>query len=97
MPKSYPSDMRDQEWEIIRSLIAAAKKGGRPRSVNIRTYWMPSSTSHEEESNGQCFPKIFHWWEQCTGIFPSGNGMERLKKSMISLESVLKVCFLLGI
>lgn len=26
MPKSYPSDMTDQEWEIIHPLIPAAKK-----------------------------------------------------------------------
>ena len=36
MSKSYPSDMTDQEWEIIRPLIPAAKRGGRHRSVNIR-------------------------------------------------------------
>jgi transposase len=36
MPNSYPSDMTDQEWEIIHPLIPAAKKGGRHRSVNIR-------------------------------------------------------------
>jgi putative transposase len=36
MPKSYPSDMTDQEWEIIKPLIPAAKKGGRRRSVDIR-------------------------------------------------------------
>ena len=36
MPQSYPSDMTDQEWEIARPLIPAAKKGGRKRSVNIR-------------------------------------------------------------
>ena len=36
MPKTYPSDMTDQEWEIIRPLIPAAKKGGRKRTVNIR-------------------------------------------------------------
>ena len=36
MPKLYPSDMTDQEWEIIRPLIPAAKRGGRHRSVNIR-------------------------------------------------------------
>ena len=36
MPKSYPSDMTDQEWEIIAPLIPAAKRGGRHRSVNIR-------------------------------------------------------------
>ena len=36
MPTSYPSDMTDQEWEIISPLIPAAKKGGRHRSVDIR-------------------------------------------------------------
>ena len=34
---AYPSDMTDREWEIIKPLIPAAKKGGRPRSVNIRS------------------------------------------------------------
>ncbi|MBI2337914.1 transposase, partial [Candidatus Daviesbacteria bacterium] len=32
MPKSYPSDMTDQEWEIISPLVPQAKEGGRPRS-----------------------------------------------------------------
>ena len=36
MPKSYPSDMTDQEWAIIEPLIPAAKQGGRHRSVDIR-------------------------------------------------------------
>jgi len=36
MPKSYTSEMTDQEWEIIRPLIPAAKEGGRNRAVNIR-------------------------------------------------------------
>ena len=35
MPKSYPSDMTDEEWEVIRPLIPQAKKGGRPRSVQM--------------------------------------------------------------
>jgi len=119
MPKSYPSDMTDQEWEIIRPLIPAAKRGGRHRSVNIRKvvdaiFYPTLSTPFEiiglidtdeitisnkfkelrhrllnvgfmsikEEFNGQCFLTIFHRWERCTGIFPNGSGMERLKKSM---------------
>lgn len=37
--KRYPSDLTDQQWELIEGLIPRArrsKKGGRPRSVDIR-------------------------------------------------------------
>jgi len=38
MPKSYPSDLTDLEWQIIEPLVPKprTKKGGRPREVNIR-------------------------------------------------------------
>ena len=32
----YPSDLRDDEWVLIAALIAPAKRGGRPRTVNLR-------------------------------------------------------------
>jgi putative transposase len=34
---SYPSDLTDQQWELIRPLIPAARSGGRPRTTNIRS------------------------------------------------------------
>jgi transposase len=34
--KSYPSDLKDQEWERIEPLIPPAKTGGRKRSVAMR-------------------------------------------------------------
>ena len=34
--KPYPSDLSDAEWEILKPLIPAAKRGGRPRKVNMR-------------------------------------------------------------
>jgi len=34
--KSYPSDLNDAEWQIIKTLIPSAKHGGRPRQVDIR-------------------------------------------------------------
>lgn len=38
MPKSYPSDLTDLEWQIVEPLVPKprTKKGGRPRKVNIR-------------------------------------------------------------
>lgn len=32
----YPSDLTDAEWELVGPLIRPAKRGGRPRSVNVR-------------------------------------------------------------
>jgi transposase len=32
----YPSDLTDAEWALVAPLIPPAKRGGRPRSVNIR-------------------------------------------------------------
>jgi putative transposase len=34
--KSYPSDLRDAQWELIEVVIPAAKSGGRPREVDMR-------------------------------------------------------------
>jgi putative transposase len=34
--KSYPSDLTDEQWELIEVVIPAAKAGGRPREVPMR-------------------------------------------------------------
>jgi putative transposase len=34
--KSYPSDVTDDQWELLGMLLPPAKKGGRPRSVDLR-------------------------------------------------------------
>jgi putative transposase len=34
--KAYPTDLKDSEWEILKSLLPEAKPGGRPRSVDMR-------------------------------------------------------------
>jgi transposase len=36
MSQSYRSDLTDEQWEIIKTLIPAAKTGGRPRTVDMR-------------------------------------------------------------
>lgn len=32
----YPSDLSDQQWEIIKDLIPLARSGGRPRTTDVR-------------------------------------------------------------
>jgi putative transposase len=34
--KAYPSDVTDEQWELIEIVIPAAKSGGRPREVSMR-------------------------------------------------------------
>lgn len=34
--QTYPTDLTDRQWEYIKSLVPAAKAGGRPRSVDMR-------------------------------------------------------------
>ena len=34
--KPYPNDLSDAEWELIQPMIPAAKRGGRPRTVDMR-------------------------------------------------------------
>ena len=34
--KSYPSDLTDAEWLVLRRLIPPAKNGGHPRTVDMR-------------------------------------------------------------
>ena len=36
MSAHYSSNLSDQEWILIESLIPPAKPGGRPRTVDIR-------------------------------------------------------------
>lgn len=36
MRKLYPTDLTDQQWEVLRPSIPPAKHGGRPREVNLR-------------------------------------------------------------
>ena len=34
--KRYPTDLTDAEWALVEPLIRPAKRGGRPRTVNVR-------------------------------------------------------------
>ena len=36
MELSYPTDMSDEQWELLMPLLPAAKVNGRPRSVDLR-------------------------------------------------------------
>jgi putative transposase len=36
MRKRYPTDLTDAQWELVRPLLPPARRGGRPRKVDLR-------------------------------------------------------------
>jgi putative transposase len=36
MRKPYPTDVTDEQWQVLQALIPPAKQGGRPRKVDMR-------------------------------------------------------------
>ena len=61
--KSYPTDLTDSQWELVKDLIPAAGKGGRKRTVDIvELYSMAFSTSTPQDVRGECYPTIFRQW-----------------------------------
>ena len=34
--KTYPSDLTDEQWQLLEPLLPLAKPGGRPRTTNVR-------------------------------------------------------------
>ena len=41
----YPSDLTDREWALLEPLLPPAKRGGRPRTTDLRTVQTRCSTS----------------------------------------------------
>ena len=38
----YPSDLQDREWALIEGLLPPAKRGGRPRTTDLREVMKPT-------------------------------------------------------
>lgn len=36
MKSSYPTDLSDEQWDLLLALLPGAKPGGRPRSVDVQ-------------------------------------------------------------
>ena len=35
--QTYPSELTDEQWQLIKDLIPEAKEGGRPRTLAMRS------------------------------------------------------------
>ena len=68
----YPSDLTDEEWQLVEPLIPPAKRGGRKRTVDIREVLNVVMYSSPPVANGVRCPKACHRAAPCLVILTGG-------------------------
>ena len=70
----YPSDLTDAEWALVEPAIPPAKRGGRPRDVNVREVlnaifyvlatgcqWQALPKDLPPKSTAHCYFMLWEW------------------------------------
>ena len=65
----YPSDVTDEQWEVIAALFPAAKTGGRPRTVDMRQVVNGILYINRGGCAWRMLPKEYGPWETAYGYF----------------------------
>ncbi|MFH7027366.1 MAG: transposase [Heteroscytonema crispum UTEX LB 1556] len=63
MTPYYPSNLTNEQWEILSELIPSGKKGGRKRSVDMQAIALRNPIHFVCGRGGECFPRIFALWK----------------------------------
>ncbi|ELS32327.1 MULTISPECIES: IS5 family transposase [Pseudanabaena] len=67
--KSYPTDLTDDQWELVKELIPAAGTGGRKRSVDIRAILNAIFYINATGCAWRMLPHDFPVWQTVYGYF----------------------------
>ncbi len=67
--KSYPTDLTDDQWELVKELIPAAGTGGRKRSVDIRAILNAIFYINAAGCAWRMLPHDFPVWQTVYGYF----------------------------
>ena len=67
--KAYPSDLKDEEWEILCPLIPAVKPGGRPASYSRREIVNGILYVLRSGCSWRMLPHDFPPWDTVFGYF----------------------------
>lgn len=67
----YPSDVTDKQWEVLESLVPAAKTGGRPRTISDRQIINGILYIIRGGCAWRMLPKVYGPWETIYGHFRS--------------------------
>jgi putative transposase len=83
--KPYPSDVTDEQWALLQSLLPAARSRGRPRKVNLRDVVNGLFYRNREGCTWRALPHDFPPWKT---VYNYGQGWqedgtwERLLKTL---------------
>ncbi len=64
--KPYPSDLTDDQWQLVQPFLAAAKPGGRPRKTDIREVVNAIFYLNREGCTWRALPHDFPPWQTDT-------------------------------
>jgi transposase len=67
--KSYPSDLTDIQWAVLRPLIPAARPGGRPRKTEVREVLNALFYLNREGCTWRALPHDFPPWKTVYNYF----------------------------
>jgi len=65
----YPSDLHDNEWEVIKDLLPSQKEGGRPRKTCLRKVVNAVLYVTTEGCTWRALPKDYPPWKTVYGYF----------------------------
>ncbi len=85
MRKSYPSDLRDAEWQLIEPLLPAESAIGHPRDVQLREIVNAIFYVQREGCTWRALPSDFPPW-QTVGRAGWKCGTARLKHCVVDQE-----------
>jgi len=65
----YPSDLADREWHVIKPMLPPAKRGGRPRSTDVRLVLNAIFYLDRTGCAWRYLPREYPPWETVYGYF----------------------------
>src|SRR5215210_6628527 len=65
----YPSDLADREWHVIKPMLPPAKRGGRPRSADMRLVLNAIFYLDRTGCAWRYLPREYPPWETVYGYF----------------------------
>jgi len=65
----YPTDVTDEQWEVLKSLFPEAKAGGRPRGAEARQIINAILYINRGGCSWRMLPKEYGPWETVYGYF----------------------------
>jgi putative transposase len=69
MEASYPSDLSDAEWAVLRKFVPQEKSRGRPREIDFRTLLNAIFYVNKEGIQWRALPKDFCKWQSAYHYF----------------------------